>query len=270
MEDRRCSGCTLSSLTLTSSPPLSALRSWSGVVGGGVLGVRWWDFTVSRPCARRTSSGLRGCMWFDFCCSNELHGYRPDTNGCGLFKLSSLKSHANASGALNMWWAFFFCVSGELFFSFSFFFFLHLFVGQRLRVTRRITRLTPFWRCWCRWGWKSPCKSCYLAPVQGIGASAISIFSIYGHMLYFLRRRPNAPLLCCNRRLIFRVSELWIVVLPHCNKQMAARSWVITNPLREWLVLSRAALIRARWLSPVFAQALKSSSGFVTLGVCSG
>lgn len=35
MEDRRCSGCTLSSLTLTSSPPLSALRSWSGVVGGG-------------------------------------------------------------------------------------------------------------------------------------------------------------------------------------------------------------------------------------------
>lgn len=121
MEDRRCSGCTLSSLTLTSSPPLSALRSWSGVVGGGVLGVRWWDFTVSRPCARRTSSGLRGCMWFDFCCSNELHGYRPDTNGCGLFKLSSLKSHANASGALNMWWAFFFMSAVSCFFPFLFF-----------------------------------------------------------------------------------------------------------------------------------------------------
>lgn len=163
MEDRRCSGCTLSSLTLTSSPPLSALRSWSGVVGGGVLGVRWWDFTVSRPCARRTSSGLRGCMWFDFCCSNELHGYRPDTNGCGLFKLSSLKSHANASGALNMWWAFFFCVSGE-FFSFSFFFlftpvcraaspghsqdyssytFLKMLMSLRLKITMQILLSGP-------------------------------------------------------------------------------------------------------------------------------
>ena len=120
----------------------SLLSGAAQVSVGGVWGVRWWDFTVSRPRARRTSSGLRGCMWFDFCCSNELHGYRPDTNGCGLFKLSSLKSHANASGALNMWWAFFSCQRWVFFL--VFFFFLHLFVGQRFRVTRRITRLTPF------------------------------------------------------------------------------------------------------------------------------
>lgn len=70
--------------------------------------------------------------------------------------------------------------------------------------------------------------------------------------------------------LIFCVSELWITVIPHCNKQMASRSWVITNPLREWLVLSWATLIRARWLLPLFAQALKSSSAVVTHRVCSG
>lgn len=79
--------------------------------------------------------------------------------------------------------------------------------------------------------------------------------------------KSTPPLHC---RLIFCVSELWIVVLPHCNKQMAAQSWVITNPLPEWLVFSQAALIRGRWLSPVFAQALKSSTVLVTHRVCSG
>lgn len=270
MEDRRCSGCTLSSLTLTSSPSLCSpvlVRCSRG--GGGGFGC-----------------SLVGLHSFAAVCqTNQFWPPRLHVVWLLLFKWTSrlqtghkwlrliqtliIEIPCKRLGHFKYVVSIFFRVSGE-FFSFSFFFFLHLFVGQRLRVTRRITRLTPFWRCWCHWGWKSPCKSCYLAPVQGIGASAISIFSIYGHMLYFLRRRPNAPLLCCNCRLIFCVSELWIVVLPHCNKQMAARSWVITNPLREWLVLSRAALIRARWLSPVFAQALKSSSGFVTLGVCSG
>lgn len=104
------------------------------------------------------------------------------------------------------------------------------------------------------------------------GDQGLSYQHIYHLWTYALHPVPPAksspPLL--HYRLIFCVSELWIVVLPHCNKQMAARSWVITNPLREWLVLSRAALIRARWLSPVFALALKSSSGFVTHCVCSG
>lgn len=35
-------------------------------------------------------------LWFDFGCSNELHGLRPYTNDCGLFKVSSLKSYANS------------------------------------------------------------------------------------------------------------------------------------------------------------------------------
>lgn len=246
----------------------SLLSGAAQVSVGGVWGVRWWDFTVSRPRARRTSSGLRGCMWFDFCCSNELHGYRPDTNGCGLFKLSSLKSHANASGALNMWWAFFSC-QRWVFFCFFFSFYtcllgsvsgslagllvLHLFLKMlmslRLKITMQILLSGP-----------------------SSGDQGLSYQHILHLWTYALLPAPPAkcspPLL--HRRLIFCVSELWIVVLPHCNKQMAARSWVITNPLREWLVLSRAALIRARWLSPVFAQALKSSSGFVTLGVCSG
>lgn len=42
--------------------------------------------------------------------------------------------------------------------------------------------------------------------------------------------------------LIFCVSERWVAVLPHRNKQMAARSWVITKPLPEWLVFGRCCL----------------------------
>lgn len=94
------------------------------------------------------------------------------------------------------------------------------------------------------------------------------IYHLWTYALHPVPPAKSSPPL--HYQLIFCVSELWIVVLPHCNRQMAARSWVITNLLREWLVLSRAALIRARWLSPVFAQALKSSSGFVTHCVCSG
>lgn len=58
--------------------------------------------------------------------------------------------------------------------------------------------------------------------------------------------------------LIFCVSEQFVAFLPHRNKQMAARSWVITKPLPEWLVLDRAALICRRWFALVFAKALKS------------
>lgn len=43
-------------------------------------------------------------------------------------------------------------------------------------------------------------------------ASAINIFTIYGHMLYILCHRPKIPPILC--RLIFCVSELWIVVPP--------------------------------------------------------
>lgn len=168
-------------------------------------------------------------------------------------------------GALNMWWAFH--VSGEL--PMGHCSVLHLFVGKCLKVTCRIACLTPFEDV------VSPRLKItmqILLSGPSSGEQGLSYQHIYHLWTYALHPVPPAksspPLL--HYRLIFCVSELWIVVLPHCNKQMAARSWVITNPLREWLVLSRAALIRARWLSPVFAEALKSSSGFVTHCVCSG
>lgn len=207
-------------------------------------------------------------MWFDFGCSNELHGYRQDTNDCGLFKVTSLKSHANAFSALNMWWIFH--VSGEsqigagghcsvLHLSVgkclgrlqdrSSYTFLEDVVSLRLKITMQIL------------------LSGSSSGDQGLSYQHIHHLWTYASLPVPLAKSSPPPLLC---QLIFCVSELWIVVLPHCNKQMAARSWVIRNPLPEWLVLSRAALIRARWLSPVFAQALKLSSGFVTHRVCSG
>lgn len=146
----------------------------------------------------------------------------------------------------------------------------HLLVGKCLKVTCRIARLTPFLE-----DVVSPrLKITMQILLSGPGSGNQSLSYHHTHHLWTYASLPvplaksSPPLLHC--RLIFCVSELWIVVLPHCNKQMAARSWVITNPLPEWLVLSRAALIRARWLSPVFAQALKSSSGYVTHCVCSG
>lgn len=99
----------------------------------------------------------------------------------------------------------------------------------------------------CHWGWKSPCKSSYLAQLS----TYLPFMDIC--FISCATSQIPPPLL---HRLIFCVSELWIVVLPHCNKQMAARSWVITNPLREWLVPGRSALIRARWLLRVFVRAL--------------
>lgn len=50
----------------------------------------------------------------------------------------------------------------------------------------------------CCWVWTSPCKSCYLAPAQEIWASAFSMLTIYGHMLYILCHVPNPSLLCCT------------------------------------------------------------------------
>lgn len=145
----------------------------------------------------------------------------------------------------------------------------HLSAGKCLKVTCRIACLTPFEDV-VSLRLKIPMQILLSGPSSG--DQGLSYQHIYHLWTYALHPVPPAksspPLPHC--RLIFCVSELWIVVLPHCNKQMAARSWVITNPLREWLVLSRAALIRARWLSPLFAQALKSSSGLVTHRVCSG
>lgn len=75
---------------------------------------------------------------------------------------------------------------------------LHLFVGSRgwgSGWTALVLHL--FQKMSYHRGWKSPCKSCYLAPGQGIKVSAINKSAIYGHMLHFLCHRPNPPLLCC-------------------------------------------------------------------------
>lgn len=109
------------------------LRGWRGVYG-----LQWGHFV--KPVPWQISLGLRGCMWFDFGCSNDLHGYRPDTNDCGLFKVTSLKSHANIN-ALNMWWVFHVSGVSDWVLPFS--------AGLlgRASVTCRIARLTPFRRC---------------------------------------------------------------------------------------------------------------------------
>lgn len=213
-----------------------------------------------QSCVRpRLCTAPLAALSFDFCCSYELHGYTPDTSGCGLFKLVLMQTPVRFKYAVSFFipaasWRGAACTC--------------MLRQGALRSLAGLLVLHLF-EATCHWGLKSPCKSCYLAPVQRIrGLSDQHIYHLWTYGSHPVPRAKSSPPL--HHRLIFCVSELWIVVLPHCNKQMAARSWVITKPLREWLVLSRAALIRAQWLSPVFAQALKSSSGFVTRRVCSG
>lgn len=170
-------------------------------------------------------------------------------------------------GALNMWWIFH--VSGELLVGQQHCSIFHLYVVNSVKVTCRISCLTPF-KGILSLRLKIAMQILLSGPNSGNqGLSYQHIYHLWTYALHPVPPAKSSPPLL-HYRLIFCVSELWIVVLPHCNKQMAARSWVITNPLPEWLVLSQAALIRARWLSPVFAQALKSSSGFTAHCVCSG
>lgn len=131
---------------------------------------------------------LRGRLRFDCCCSNELHGYWPDTNDCGLYSNSH---HWNLMQIPRR------------------FKYVVRFLGgpgvsagplSQPRVWRSLPGLLVLHllKAFCRRVWKSPCKSCYLAPAQEIWASAFNIFTIYGHMLYILCHGPNPSLLCCT------------------------------------------------------------------------
>lgn len=148
-----------------------------------------------------------------------------------------------------------------------FLFFLHLFVGNR---GWRRSSFASFRRCRVTEAENHHANPVIWPRVRGSGSRLSTNPPLMDICFTSCATGQILPLLHCTAWLIFCVSELWIVVLPHRNKQMAARSWVITKPLPEWLVLGRAASIRGRRLAPVFAQALKSSSGFVTLCVCSG
>lgn len=98
----------------------------------------------------------------------------------------------------------------------------------------------------------------------------ISVFTVYGHMLYILCCQPEPPLFFCSTGYysVYLGCELW-------SSPTVTNRWPLDlessqTHYQSDLSSARPALIRARGLSPVFVQALKLSSGFVTRRVCSG
>lgn len=145
--------------------------------------------------------------------------------------------------ALNMWflmsavsrrWA---TVAAATFF--FFFFLLHLFVGNR---GRRRSSFTSFRRCRITEAENHHANPVIWPRVRGSGSRLSTNPPLMDICFTSCAAGQILPLLRCTAWLIFRVSELRIVVLPHRNKQMAARSWVITKPLPEWLVLGPGRL----------------------------
>lgn len=207
------------------------------------------------------------CLRFDLCCLNELHGFGPDTNDCGIY------SNAHHWNLMQTSQHFNFAVGFppkqcELLTGQQAHNHVHLCVVNSLKVTRRITCLTPF-KGIMSLSLKITMQILLSGPRSGNwGHSLQHIYHLWTYVFTSCATSQTLPSSASLPANILCICELWSS--PTVANRWPLDSWVITNPLWEWLVLSQIALIRARCLSPVFAQALKSSSGFVTHRVCSG